>query len=83
MYRLPPAIAFEIRRTKGGLEGQQTGRDAVELLAKAPDVLFASGRPRYRYVVLRGPDGKIAGFAMRREAWDIVWSRAEASAPKP
>jgi ketosteroid isomerase-like protein len=83
VYRLTPAIAFEIRRTKDGLEGRQTGRDAMTLLAEAPDVLFAPGRPRYRYVILRGPDGKITGFAMRREAWDLVWKREAAPSPKP
>ena len=43
--------------------------------AEAPDVLFVPGKPRYRKVFLRGPDGRITGFAERREAWDIVWKR--------
>ena len=33
------------------------------------------GKPRYRKVFLRGPDGRITGFAERREAWDIIWTR--------
>ena len=41
-------------------------------------MLFVPGQPRYRYVFLRGPDGRITGFAQRREAWDIVWTRASA-----
>ena len=74
-YRLTPQITYEIRCKDGVLEGQQIGRDATPLLAEAPDVLFVPGRPRYRYVILRGPDGKVTGFAQRREAWDVVWTR--------
>ena len=53
----------------------------MKLLAEAPDVLFVPGRPRYRYVILRDPDGKVTGFSQRREAWDLVWTRV--AAPKP
>ena len=83
-YSLTPEIAFEIRKkadaappAAGGasLEGQQTGRPARELRAEAPDVLFSPGRVRYRYVFRRDAAGKITGFAERREAWDLVWSR--------
>ena len=77
-YALTPAIAYEIRCNGDGLEGQQTGRKAEELRAEAPDVLFVPGRPRYRYVFLRDPGGRITGFAQRREAWDLVWKRAPA-----
>jgi len=35
------------------------------------------GKPRYRYVFLRGSDGKITGLAQRREAWDLVWDRSK------
>jgi hypothetical protein len=81
-YTLTPTISYEIRCNGDALEGQQTGRKAEELRAEATDVLFVPGRPRYRYVFLRGADGKITGFAQRREAWDLVWKRME-SAPKP
>ena len=74
-YALTPSIAYEIRCKGDALEGQQTGRKAEELRAEAPDVLFVPGRPRYRYVFLRGADGKITGLAQRREAWDLVWKR--------
>ena len=74
-YSLTPAITYEIRQKDGRLEGQQTGRKAETLEAEAPDVLFVPGKPRYRKVFLRGPDGRIQGFAERREAWDIEWSR--------
>jgi hypothetical protein len=74
-YALTPSIAYEIRCKDDALEGQQTGRKTEELRAEAPDVLFVPGRPRYRYVFLRGADGKITGLAQRREAWDLVWKR--------
>jgi len=74
-YSLTPEIAYEIRCKAGAFEGQQTGRPAEELRAEAPDVLFVPGKPRYRFVFLRGPDGRIQGLAQRREAWDLVWNR--------
>jgi ketosteroid isomerase-like protein len=79
-YALTPSIAYEIRCKGDALEGQQTGRKSEELRAEAPDVLFVPGRPRYRYVFLRGADGKITGMAQRREAWDLLWKR---SGPEP
>ncbi len=74
-YALTPEIGYEIRRKGDGLEGQQAGRDAKELRAEAPDVLFTPGRPRYRYVFQRDPAGRISAFAERREAWDLLWTR--------
>ena len=75
VHRLTPSVTFEIRRSGGGLEGQQSDRKAAPLLAEAADVLFVPGRPRYRYVILRGADGEITGLAQRREAWDIFGAR--------
>jgi uncharacterized protein DUF4440 len=81
-YALTPEIAYEIRCGGDELEGQQTGRKAEELKAEAPDVLFVPGKPRYRKIFERGADGKITGFAERREAWDLVWKRVpEAARP--
>jgi hypothetical protein len=74
-YSLAPGIMYEIRRTAGGLEGQQSGRKAEALRAEAPDVLFVPGKPRYRKIVLRGPGGHVTGFVERREAWDLEWTR--------
>lgn len=74
-YALTPEIGYEIRCRGDALEGQQTDRKPEELRAEAPDVLFVPGRPRYRYVFLRDAEGKITGFAQRREAWDLVWKR--------
>lgn len=74
-YTLTPEIEFEIQIKGSELEGQQTGKPAKALRAEAPDLLFVPGSPRYRYVFLRDAEGKVKGFAQRREAWDIIWTR--------
>lgn len=75
-YALTPEITAEIRRTAaGGLERQQVGRPAEPLAAEAPDVLFVPGKPRYRTIVKRDAEGRVAGYAERREAWDLDWKR--------
>jgi hypothetical protein len=74
-YALTPDITYEIRCSGDALEGQQLGRKPEELKAEAPDVLFSPGKTRYRKIFQRGPDGRITGFAERREAWDLVWKR--------
>ncbi len=79
-YALAPGMTYEIRAAGDGLEGQQNGRKPETLLAEGPDVLFVPGRPRYRSVILRDGNGKVTGFAQRREAWDLVWTR-EAGSP--
>lgn len=74
-YQLSPDVAYEIRRTAGGLEGQQSGRKWEAMKAEAPDVLFIPGKPRYRWLFQRGADGRITGLVERREAWDLDWTR--------
>jgi Domain of unknown function (DUF4440) len=74
-YALTPAITYEIRRQGDGLEGQQNGRKAEPLKLEAPDVLFVPGKPRYRKIFQRAADGRVTGFAERREAWDLDWKR--------
>jgi len=89
-YALTPEIIYEIRKTDAGLspqqsktgiaggpelEGQQAGRQPEPIRAEVADVLFVPGKVRYRKVFLRGADGRITGFAERREAWDLVWKR--------
>jgi len=74
-YTLAPDIAYEITCAGDTLRGRRTGREPEVLRAEAPDVFFVPGRPRYRYVFRRGDDGKIEGFAQRREAWDLNWKR--------
>jgi len=72
-YSLTPTITYEIRRQGDGLEGQQSGRQAEPLKLEAPDVLFVPGKTRYRKIFQRAADGRITGFAERREAWDLDW----------
>ncbi|MFI5119093.1 MAG: nuclear transport factor 2 family protein [Thermoanaerobaculia bacterium] len=74
-YMLAPDVAYEIRQTDHGLEGRQTGRNPEPLKVEAGDVLFVPGKPRYRKVFLRGDDGDITGFAERREAWELVYTK--------
>jgi hypothetical protein len=74
-YSLTPEISYEIRLKNGQLEGQQTGRKPEVLRAEVADVLFVPGKPRYRTVIQRDAAGRITGFAERREAWDLVWTR--------
>jgi hypothetical protein len=74
-YALTSAITYEIRRQGDGLEGQQSGRKAEPLKLEAPDVLFVPGKTRYRKIFQRSPDGRVTGFAERREAWDLDWKR--------
>jgi len=76
-YSLTPEISYEIRLKDGHLEGQQTGRKPEALRAEAPDVLFVPGKPRYRMIIQRDAAGRITGFAERREAWDLVWTRIQ------
>ena len=76
-YSLAPEFTYEIRCNGDSLEGLRTGGKPEKLRAEAPDVLFVPGRPRYRYVFQRDHDGRITGFAQRREAWDLVWRRSD------
>jgi hypothetical protein len=74
-YTLAPDVAYEIRLTEHGLEGEQTGKKPEPLKVEAGGVLFVPGKPRYRKVFLRDDDGDITGFAERREAWDLVFTK--------
>ncbi len=74
-YSLTPDIHYDIRCAGGAMTGRQTGHKPEALLAEAPDVLFAPGRPRYRSIFHRGADGRITGFAERRESWSLEWTR--------
>lgn len=80
-YALAADLAYEIRRDGNMLLGQETGRKPDTLRVEAPDVLFVPGRPRYRKVFHRDARGAVTGFAERREAWDLEWTRALSSRP--
>ena len=74
-YRLTPEITYEIRREGAALVGQRKGRDPEKILVEATDVMFTPGQLRTRRVFQRDAQGRITGFASRREGTDIVWTR--------
>lgn len=74
-YQLTEAIRYTIRRDGDRLIGERTGRPAQELRVEARDVLFVPGQPRSRKVFQRDASGRITGFADRREARDVMWTR--------
>jgi hypothetical protein len=78
-YRLTDAIGYAIRRDGDHLVGERTGRPPQPLQVEARDVLFVPGQPRSRKVFQRDSAGRITGFADRREARDIVWTRSESA----
>ena len=63
------------RQTQELIDAVTAGSASVWDQAEVADVLFVPGKPRYRKVFLRGSDGRITGFAERREAWDLKWTR--------
>jgi Domain of unknown function (DUF4440) len=75
-YTLAPDLSYEIRRDGAVLLGQENGRKADTIRVEARDVLFVPGQPRYRKVFQRDAHGDVVGFAERREAWDLMWTRA-------
>jgi len=74
-YRLSSDVAYTITRTADGLSGQQTSGRTRPLKAEVRDMFFNPGRPRYRFVFMRGADGRVERLIQRREAWDIVFTR--------
>ncbi|TMQ06046.1 MAG: DUF4440 domain-containing protein [Deltaproteobacteria bacterium] len=74
-YQLTDAIGYTIRRDGDRLIGERTGRPAQELRVEARDVMFVPGQPRSRKVFQRDAQGRITGFADRREGRDVVWTR--------
>ena len=74
-YQLTDAIGYAIRRDGDHLVGERTGRPPQVLQVEARDVLFVAGQPRSRKIFLRDPAGQLTGFADRREARDVVWTR--------
>jgi hypothetical protein len=76
-YTLSPDLTYDIRRSGAVLVGQETGRKPDTLRAETRDVLFVPGRPRYRKVFRRDTGGHVVDFAERREAWDLVWTKAK------
>jgi hypothetical protein len=74
-YRLSSDVTYNVTRTADRLTGQQTGGHPRPLKAEVRDMFFNPGRPRYRFIFMRDPHGRIDRMIERREAWDIVWTR--------
>ena len=68
-------LRYAIRRDGNRLLGSRTGRQEVELKAETRDTLFIPGQPRSVKVFKRNTDGRVTGFADRRENRDLWWSR--------
>jgi len=69
-----------IRREGDHLVVERAGREAQLLLPETGDVFFSPGRPRTRRIFMRAPDGRVSGFADRRESTDLVWTRLASEA---
>jgi ketosteroid isomerase-like protein len=68
-------LSYAIRRSGRVLIGQEGSRKPDTLCAETRNVLFVPGRPRYRKVFRRDAEGRVVGFAERREAWYLIWSK--------
>jgi hypothetical protein len=77
-YSLSSITRQTIRQDGDHLVAQRPGRAAQQLLPESGDVFFTPGHPRTRRIFLRAADGRVVGFADRREGTDLVWTRAAA-----
>ena len=82
-YSLSPSTRQTIRQDGDHLVAQRSGRAAQQLLPESGDVFFTPGHPRTRRIFLRAADGRVVGFADRREGTDLVWTRAAGDATDP
>jgi hypothetical protein len=83
VYRLSATTWQTIRQDGDHLVAERSGRPPQLLLVESGDVFFTPGHPRTRRIFLRDPDGRVAGFADRREGTDLVWTRAAAEVTAP
>ncbi len=74
-YALSPDLVFHITRDGDKLLGAMNGAPPAEMKAEAMDVLFSPGSPRLRRVFHRDAQGRITGFASRREGIDVFLKR--------
>ena len=74
-YALTDAIVATISCDRGELVVERQGQPPVRYRAELRDVFFVPGRPRSRRIFLRDAQGRITGFADRREGHQIVWRR--------
>jgi hypothetical protein len=82
VYRLSAATQLLVRRDGDHLVAERNGRAPQPLWVESGDVFFTPGRPRSRRIFMRTPEGRMSGFADRREGIDLLWTRAvPAAAP--
>lgn len=74
-YSLSAQTHQLIRRDGDHLIAERAGRAPQILLPESGDVFFTPGRPRIRRVFTRAADGRVSGFADRREGTDLTWKR--------
>lgn len=74
-YQAAPDLRYVVRIEQGVLLGGVEGGPVQPLLAEVADVLFLKGQPRKRFVFQRDGQGRITGFASRREGHDVIWTK--------
>jgi len=74
-YRLPDGLSLEIGWDGKSASIRKGSGVSHPLKAELADILFVPGEPRVRYLVQRGPDGRVIRLIQRRESWDLVWGR--------
>lgn len=68
-------LAQTLHRDGDHLVSSRSGRPDVAWSAELRDVFFIAGQPRTRKIFQRDANGKITGFADRREGTDIGWKK--------
>jgi hypothetical protein len=76
-YSLSAITRQTLRQEGDHLVSERPGRAPQQWLPESGDVFFTPGSPRIRRIFRRAPDGRVVGFADRREGIDLVWIRAE------
>jgi Domain of unknown function (DUF4440) len=76
VYSLSTTTRQTIRAVDDHLVAERPGHAPQLLLPESGDVFFTPGHPRTRRIFLRAPDGRVVGFADRREGTDLVWTGA-------
>jgi len=75
VYGLSASTRQVIRSEGDHLVAERAGRAPQLLLPESGDVFFTPGRPRTRRIFTRASDGRVQGFAERREGIDLSWQR--------
>jgi hypothetical protein len=82
-YSLSAITRQTLRQDGDHLVAERHGRAPQLLLPESGDVFFTPGQPRTRRIFMRSADGRVVGFADRREGTDLKWTRAAADGSAP